>query len=133
MSNKTELRNNNLELQEILADVNALPDAGSGSAPTLVNVTFRNYSSSGEYGVYYTTYSATRGIVRALLEIGEGEEHMIECVDNTVLLVDFYGNSFSCDAFNGKIEYINSGGEYYAFYADDSKPAYLNGAVIDFS
>lgn len=133
MSNKTELQNNNLELQGILADVNALPDAGSGSAPTLVNVIFKNYSSSGEYGVYYTTYSAKRGLERALLEMGPGETHSIDCVNSTVLLVDFYGNQFSCDACSGKVEYINHGREFYAFYVDDSEPAYLNGAQIDFS
>ena len=119
MSSKTELQNNNLELQEILADVNALPDAGSGSAPTLVNVIFKNYSSSGEYGVYYTTYSTKYGIVPMLLEMGPGEAHSIDCVNNTVLLVDFYGNSFSCDAYVGKIEYVSHGNEYYAFYVKD--------------
>jgi hypothetical protein len=105
----------------------------SGSAPTLVTVKVIN-NSAGEFGVYYTNYnSAMGGILPALAEIDSGEERTIECVNNTVLLVRFYGNSFSCDACNGKIEYINGGGEYYAFYADDSKPAYLNGAVIDFS
>lgn len=58
MSNKTELQNNNLELQEILADINALPNAGGGSAieTCTIRVTTPNGEEVGVYSYAFTLF-----------------------------------------------------------------------------
>lgn len=63
MSNKTELQANNVELQEILNSVNALPDAGGGGGVETCTVQFSYIDSLWHLpGVlYYTKPDLTFG------------------------------------------------------------------------
>ena len=109
MSNKTELQNNNLELSEILGDINALPDAGGGSAPTLVEVTACSYHG-GTLTIGYTAYENGEIVFKEQELSTNGSNAVIYCVDKTVMVVTSEGSNISCDGRSNGLEYIY--GEY---------------------
>lgn len=123
MSNKTELQNNNLELSEILGDINALPNASGGSAPTLVTIVVGNSLCDG-LQVAYTTYTEDGGMATVSKTLTMGD-NPLACVDKTLLVITVPSTDYTLNSnyTGGKITGAFGYSWTWGFVADSSLDA----------
>ncbi len=128
MSQKTDLQSNNVDLQSILATINALPEAGGGGGAEIETCTVRlNVSTLMGDPVHFIFMCVVyeNGVVKSLIlpssefdEYGAGGNNFIN-IENVVLGTVFW---VSCDwgfmeagGIGAEMIFSDGGGEYAGF------------------
>ncbi len=119
MSNKTELQSNNLDLQDILNTVNALPDKGEGSGGGSFGTCAVKIFSEIHYEASYTAVTQYGKPMLTFAMGTDGDDYAV--VKETILVVTdavggIAGGNLDVDVnTTGDLAMLMSNGEQWAF------------------